>query len=515
MGIGTLIAIFLSCLCLYLFFALIEFLYRIWWKPIQIQNMLRAQGIRGPSYKFLHGNTIDVYKMRRESMMKPLELSDNILAGVQPHIHSWINLYGRNYLSWHGSTAQLIVTEPDLMKEILNNKNGDFVKTKTVGFLLKLLGDGLVTSEGKKWVRQRKLANPAFHAENLKRMIPAMLISVEIMLERWRHFEGKEVEIFEEFKVATADVISKTAFGSNYLEGAKVFENLSKLVAMAAGNANRIKLPIIGKLVKTFDEIESEKVENGIRESFIQMIRRREEKMKMGEPDEHDCDYLGFLVRANQDADDNKRISIEDVIDECKTFYFAGHETTTSLLTWSVLLLAIHTDWQDKARKEVMEIFKGKNPNPDYNGIVKLKTMTMIINETLRLYPPNVAITRMVTKQTRLGDLLLPGNIEILIPCLVSHNDPEIWGEDVCLFKPDRFAEGLTKAAKNTTAYVPFGLGPRACIGINFAMIEVKLSLSMILQRYAFTLSPTYVHSPIQHLTSRPQHGVQIILHAL
>ncbi|KAF6147029.1 hypothetical protein GIB67_036748 [Kingdonia uniflora] len=422
---------------------------------------------------------------------------------------------GRNCLSWHGSTAQLIVTEPDLIKEILNNKSGVYIKPKPVSFMKKLLGNGLATSEGKKWAKQRKLANHAFHAENLKNMVPAMLTSVEMMLERWRQFEGKEMEVFEEFKVATSDVISRSAFGSSYFEGAKIFENLNKLAAMAVGNANKIRLPVIGKLLKTSDEIESEKVENRIRESFIHMIRTRQEKMKNGEIDGLGCDYLGFLLRENQDVDDNKRISIEDVIDECKTFFFAGYETTTSLLAWSVLLLAIHTDWQDRARKEVLEIFEGKSPTPEDNGIAKLKTMTMIINETLRLYPPIVAIYRNVSRETKIGDLFLPGNIEVLIPCLVSHSDPEVWGVDAHLFKPDRFAEGVTKAAKNTMAYLPFGLGPRACVGLNFAMIEVKLSLSMILQRYAFTLSPTYVHSPVQRMSTRPHHGVQIILHAL
>ncbi|KAF6140062.1 hypothetical protein GIB67_001803 [Kingdonia uniflora] len=141
--------------------------------------------------------------------------------------------------------------------------------------------------------------------------------------------------------------------------------------------------------------------------------------------------------------------------------------------------------------------------------------MTMIINETLRLYPPALSIFRRVSREIRLGKLLLPANIDLIIPTIVTHNDPKIWGEDVHLFKPDRFAEGVTKAAKNPMAYLPFGLGPRACVGINFAMTEAKLVLAMILQRYAFTLSPTYVHSPYQRLITLPQHGVQIILHAL
>ncbi|KAF6139927.1 hypothetical protein GIB67_028795 [Kingdonia uniflora] len=125
--------------------------------------------------------------------------------------------------------------------------------------------------------------------------------------------------------------------------------------------------------------------------------------------------------------------------------------------------------------------------------------MTMIINETLRLYPPVLGMTRTASREIRLGDLLLPADIELVILCLVTHNDPEIWGEDAHLSKLDRFAEGITKAAKNTMAYLPFGLGPRTCVGSNFAMIEVKLALSMILQRCTFTVTNLCTLSSASH----------------
>lgn len=141
----------------------------------------------------------------------------------------------------------------------------------------------------------------------------------------------------------------------------------------------------------------------------------------------------------------------------------------------------------------------------------------MIIEESLRLYPPVPAIKRKVEKKVKLGNLILPPHLELYISPLALHHDPQIWGEDVHLFKPERFAGGVAKATKNTTAaaFLPFGFGPRTCVGLNFAIVEAKIALAMILQRYAFTLSPTYVHSPIQTFMVRPQHGVQVILHAL
>lgn len=142
--------------------------------------------------------------------------------------------------------------------------------------------------------------------------------------------------------------------------------------------------------------------------------------------------------------------------------------------------------------------------------------MSMILNESLRLYPPVVSISRTVKKEARLGKFMVPVNLELVIPILALHHEPEFWGPDAQLFKPDRFSDGVAKATNNNMgAFMPFGIGPRTCAGINFVANEAKVALSMILQRYSFSLSPAYIHSPFQLLTLRPRHGVQVILHPL
>ncbi|KAL5828588.1 hypothetical protein ACOSQ3_018056 [Xanthoceras sorbifolium] len=508
---GSLIIYLSSCLCLSILLFLISSFNKLWWIPIRIQTMMGSQGIRGPPYKFFHGNTKEIMNMKKEVISSPMELSHHILPRIHPFIYSWVKLYGKNFINWYGHQAQLVVTEPELIKEILNNKDGSYPKTKLRGYVKKLLGDGLVTSQGEKWFKQRKLANHAFHGESLKGMIPAMIASVEMMLERWRQHDGKEIEVFQEFRVLTSEVISRTAFGSSYLDGENIFDMLMKMAVIISRNGYKIRIPLIGKLVKTSDDVESDKLEQGIRDSFIKMIKKREEKVKMGKLDN---DFLGSLLQAYHDTDKTKKISIDDMIDECKTFYIGGHETTTSLLTWTILLLAIHTDWQEKVRKEVLELFGKQNPKPDSIG--RLKTMSMVFNETLRLYPPIVNLMRRINREVTLEKLTLPANMEVNISIIQLHHNPDIWGEDVHLFKPERFSEGVAKATNNNTAvFLPFGLGPRNCVGLNFAITEAKIALSLILQRYKFNLSPNYVHSPIQLLTIRPQHGLQIILHSL
>ncbi|WMV49333.1 hypothetical protein MTR67_042718 [Solanum verrucosum] len=183
------------------------------------------------------------------------------------------------------------------------------------------------------------------------------------------------------------------------------------------------------------------------------------------------------------------------MINKIKALYRAGNLTTTSLLGWSVFLLALHPEWQEKARKEVVTFCGLELPTSD--AIARLRTMNMILNECMRLYPPAITVTRKVKREVRLGSMTLPANMTMFMSILALHHDPQIWGEDVHIFKPERFAEAVAKATNNNAAaFFPFGFGPHTCVGQNFTTNEAKIALSMILQRYKFTLSPNYVHYP-------------------
>ncbi|KAJ9564010.1 hypothetical protein OSB04_009170 [Centaurea solstitialis] len=558
------LVIFLSSLFLLRF--LLRFVVKAWWTPIRIQKTMKSQGIEGLPYAFPHGNTRVITAMRTRSMNQPMELTHDIFSRIQPHVHSWIKIYGthiwfwfvngvdsyalhaifftagRNFVNWHGSQAQLFVTDPELVKEILSNREGAYPKMEMEGYAKKLLGEALITNEGEKWEKVRKLANRTFHAESLKNMVPEMSSSAEAMLQRWKDYEGQEIDVHKEFGVLTTEVISRTAFGSSYVEGKHIFKMVSELTAITVRNIYNLRFPGISLILKTGDEVEAEKLEKTIKKSILEIVKKRKANMGEGD-DEFGSDYLGQLVKIADESNGSKRISVEQMIDEIKAIYGAGHLTTTNLLSWTVFLLAIDQEWQEKARQEVLELFGRRTPTSD--GIARLKTccgglviawgvhsavtefksfhahawghlsgMNMVINESLRLYPPVLTVTRKVEREIKLGNYTLPANINIFISILALHHNRKIWGDDVLRFRPERFADGVARATQNNpAAFLPFGMGPRTCVGLNFTTNEAKIALSMILQRFRFTLSSNYVHYPADVFILTPKKGVQVILH--
>ncbi|KAJ4943982.1 hypothetical protein NE237_008312 [Protea cynaroides] len=491
----------------------------MWLRPKKLERLLKKQGIKITPYNFLMGDLKESHRRFMEAQSKPMNLSHDIVPRVLPFHIQTIQKYGKKSAFWFGTTPRLYIMDPDLIRDILSNKFGHFALIKG-NRLFRFFLRGLVTYEGEKWAKHRRIINPAFHMEKLKHMLPAFYTSSNEMVSKWEKLvtlEGScELDVWSELQNLTGDIISKAAFGSSYEEGKHIFKLQDEQAEILVQLFQTAFIPGFS-LLPTKRNKRIKEIHREISSLLMDIINKRQRAMKDGKT--NNDDLLGLLLESNQkEIQENKNkknigMSIEDVIEECKLFYFAGQETTSVLLVWTMIVLSMHPEWQVRAREEVLQIF-GKN-NPNFDGLSCLKTITMILYEVLRLYPPALQLNRCTYKNIKLGEISLPPGIHLMLPIVLIHHDRELWGEDAQEFKPERFAEGISKATKNQLSFFPFSWGPKVCIGQNFAMIEAKLALAMILQQFAFELSPSYAHAPTTVLTLHPQYGAQIILHKL
>nr|XP_043614219.1 cytochrome P450 CYP72A219-like [Erigeron canadensis] len=491
----------------------------LWFKPKKIERYLRDQGLKGSPYKFMYGDLKELARMMTETKSKPMSLTHDIAPRVMPFYHKSLTTYGKNCFTWIGLKPVVHISEPTMIKEVLANYN-TFQKPSGGNPLEKLIAKGLVDVEAEQWVKHRKIINPAFHVEKLKHMVPAFSISCNEMIEklgkRVKKGSSCEVDVWPYLQNFTADVISRTAFGSSFEEGRKIFELQREQAELVMKAANSFYIPGT-RYLPTKNNKRMKEIDREVKSLIKNIINKRVVAMKVGEASNDDL--LGILLDSNhkeieEHGNSNSGLSIDEVIEECKLFYFAGQETTGNMLVWTMILLSQNTHWQTRAREEVLHVFGDKEP--DIDGLNHLKVINIIFNEVLRLYPAAVLLRRMTQQETKLGkNLTLPQGVIIQLNALILHHDKDTWGEDANEFNPERFAQGISKVTKGPASYLPFGGGPRICVGQNFALLEAKLALSTILQRFSFQLSPSYSHAPTSILTLQPQFGAHLILHGL
>ncbi|KAK9092525.1 hypothetical protein Syun_027436 [Stephania yunnanensis] len=217
----------------------------LWWKPKRLERYFREQGIKGPSFKLIHGNLRENSVATEETRAKPMKgLSHAIVPRVFPFLHQTVQKYGKLSIFWVGGIPRINVMEPDLVRDVLSNKFGHF--TKRPNPFTKLLATGLGSYNGEKWVKHRRIINPAFHIEKLKMMLPAFYASCDLLISRWEKLavEGSfELDVVPEFQRLTKDVISRTAFGSNFEEGKWIFELQSEQLELVVPGLQLAYIP--------------------------------------------------------------------------------------------------------------------------------------------------------------------------------------------------------------------------------------------------------------------------------
>ncbi|KAF0902008.1 hypothetical protein E2562_011834 [Oryza meyeriana var. granulata] len=499
-------------------------LLQLVWRPYAVGRAFGRQGISGPAYRFYVGSDGEANAMRAATRGDVLDRRcHDVVPRVLPHYRAWMSRYGKVLVSWSGATAALCVGDYGMVKQILSDRTGLYGKPDPGASILALIGKGLIFIDGDDWARHRRVVHPAFTMDKLKMMTKTMAECAREVIRAWEARAAAasagerrvQVEVGQQFQELTADVISHTAFGSSYREGKEVFLAQRELQPIAISTINSVRLPG-SQYIPTKTNIRRRQLEKKVRGTLMAIIRERQAAAAK-EGSGYGNDLLGLMLEANAAAGGGPRsMTMDEIIDECKTFFFAGHDTTSHLLTWAMFLLGTNPDWQERLREEVVRECGGDGDAlPDGDGLSKLKLMTMVLYETLRLYGPVSLMVRTATADADLGGVRVPKGTMTMIPVAILHRDVDFWGADAGEFNPLRFRDGVNKAATHAGALLAFSLGPRSCIGQDFGLLEAKTTLAMILRCFAFEVSPEYVHAPLDFLTLQPQCGLPVVLKLL
>ncbi|KAI0524854.1 hypothetical protein KFK09_004244 [Dendrobium nobile] len=513
---ATAVAAVISALAFFLLAAAWSILSSYYLTPRRIRLAMEKQGVRGPKPRFLVGNLPDIAALIMKSTSADMPAIDhNIVGRLLPHYQLWSKLYGKRFVFWYGSEPRLCLTDTELIKEFLSSK---YVQISGKSWLQlqgskHFIGQGLLMANGNKWLHQRHVVAPAFMGEKLKNhmgyMVECTKKTISALSAAVAVAGGnKEVEIGEYLTRLTGDIISRTEFDSSYEKGKQIFHFLTRLQSLTAQSSRHLWIPA-GRFFPSKFRREIKSLKKQVEKLLMEIIDSRRDSKEIGRSSSYGKGLLGMLL-AETYKKEAFSYTLELVMDECKTFFFAGHETSALLLTWTVMLLATNPDWQEKARSEVQQICGYQPPTADQ--LPKLTLLQMIINESLRLYPPATLLPRMAFEDMKLGELHIPKGLSIWIPVLAIHHDEEIWGRDAHSFNPDRFA---ARSFAMTRHFLPFASGPRNCVGQAYAMMEAKVILAMLLTSFSFTISENYRHAPVNVLTLKPKHGVLVYLKPL
>jgi cytochrome P450 len=390
------------------------------------------------------------------------------------------------------------INNPDYIEDVLVNNARKFHKGRVLQANKNVFGEGLLTSEGSFWLRQRRLAQPAFHRARIAAYAETMVGYTERLFDSWR--DGEERDIHQEMMRVTLQIVGKTLFDADVARDAKeVGESLELLMELSADFGRAILIP---SWVPTLGNIRKSRAIKRLDKIIYRII---EERRKSG----RDAgDLLSMLLAARDE--DGSRMTDKQLRDESITLFLAGHETTANLLSWTWWLLAQNPMAEKKMHAELDGVLGGKVPT--FDDVAKLRYTELVLTESMRLYPPAWGTARVAIEDHEIGGYKVPKGTGVSLSQWVMHRDPR-WFDAPEEFRPERWEDGLAKRLPRF-AYFPFGGGPRQCIGNTFALMEATLVLATIAQRYRFRLVEGHAVVPLPSITLRPRHGIRAILEA-
>ncbi len=358
-----------------------------------------------------------------------------------------------------------VISRPDLVKRILVSNHRNYTKGAGIERVRVLLGNGIMTSEGELWRRQRRMIQPAFQRGAIEGFLRLMTDAALAAADQWRAHaaSGRSLNLSRQVSLSTLDVVLRALFGDDLerlcdAAGANPFELVSEDRARDLQFA--VKFRALGSRV-------------------MELVERRRRE------DRHPPDLLGLLMQA-RDRGDGRPMPDRLLVDEVLTLVVAGHETTAAALTWTWYLLARHPQWLRRIRAEAQALRPERGIGLD--DLRPLAATGQVIREALRLYPPGWLYTRRAVAADRLGEYGVPPGTDLFLCVWLLHRHPDYW-DDPGAFRPERFADG-GEAARQRYAWIPFSAGPRHCVGEGFALAEMSIQVALLARDFDVELPP-------------------------
>ena len=392
-----------------------------------------------------------------------------------------------------------LINKPEYIEHVLLTNQANYSKSHFLRRMLgPVLGEGLLISEGEFWRRQRRIAAPAFHNKRIAAFVATFGACAQTTLARWRRMQ-QPFDVTAEMMGLTLDIIARTMFSADVSGEVEALQRLMDIVVGIRPNV----LDLLG-LPEWLPRRQPRAYRDAIAafETLVSRLlaERRADGIDRG-------DLLSLLLAA-RDPETGAGMSDKQLRDEILTIFLAGHETVANALSWTWYLLAQNPEAEARLHEELDQVLGGRLPT--YADLAELKWTRMVIEEAMRLYPPAHTIARTALGEDRIGGVRVPAGAFVTISIYVTHRNPNLWLEPE-RFDPARFAPEEV-ARRHRFAYLPFGGGPRVCIGNSFAIAEAQVVVATIAQQYHVRLAPGHVVQPIGLVTLRARNGIRVTL---
>lgn len=407
-----------------------------------------------------------------------------------------------DYFHYRGLLNFYLINHPALVKQILLDTHESFDKCSSIYDRFRnVFGNGLVVAEGERWRRKRKALQPLFGPATIKQYFEGMVDSTHRMLDRWEktYLGGGEFNIAPHMNRLTLAIAGRALFSHGFDGGVRKIEAWTEVINHYSAKP---PLPIIRSF--WFPSPLNIRLKRNLRE-FHSFIRSMIEQRRNGNETK---DLLGILMAAKWEENSNG-MDDPEIIDEVLGMIIGGHETSSSALTWLWYELSQNPEVEFKLLQELASL--GSPHEFTLEMLPKLRFTRMVLDETMRLHPPFWFENRNVAQETHLGGVVLPKGALVVFSRYALHRHPCFW-RDPDRFDPSRFEPGQEEHKRTTHAYIPFGGGPRICIGIHFAMMELLVVVAMTLRRFRVVLGASDRHQMAAKLTMHPKNGVRVRL---